>query len=215
VLLASAYANTSLLTDPRKSAEENLPRVVALLREAIAVEEKLVAMQPDAPKYQLMLAQGQFILASAICDNGDCATVADLFRQASPALVAYADGGRNSNGYIVSLSNDSGLAWALYKSGQEAEAESRLLAIDKELTGISRTQDNLELTFALSQTQCRLGRIYAARSASLKAQSLLTTGVAGFKKGDAASPFDSIVRSNLDDCVAALDLVLAENARHD
>ena len=213
VLLASAYANTSLLTDPRKSAPENLPRMVSLLRKAIAVEEKLVAMQPDAPNYRLMLAQGQFILASAICDTGDCATVADLFRQASPALVAYADGGKNSSGFIVSLTNDSGLAWALYKSGQEAEAETRLLAVDKELTGISRTQDDLELTFALSQTQCRLGRMYAARNAWLKAQSLLTTGVAGLKKRDAAYPLDSIERSNLDDCVAALDLGSAEKAR--
>jgi hypothetical protein len=207
VTLASAYANTSLLPDARKSGKENLPRMESLLHKAIAVEEKLISMDPAAPNYRLMLAQAQYILADAICTEGDCATVADLFRRASPSLVTYADGGRNAHGQLIRLSNDSGLAWALFKSGQVAEAERRLLAVDRDLERIPNAEDDPEVIYAQAKVDCRLGALHVARRDWAQAKPLLESGLAGFRKADASPD------TNMDACVAALDQVTASSAR--
>jgi len=207
VLLASAYANTSLLTDVRKTARENLPRIVDLLHKAIAVEEKLVSVDPEAPNYRLMLAQAQYNLADAICTAGDCATVADLFRKASPSLVAYADGGKNAYGQLSSLENDGGLAWALYKSGQVADAEKRLLEVVNGFKLIKNAEDNAEVTHAMARTQCRLGELYAVREDWRKAQPLLANGVAGLGKTDARQ------NTTLDECSALLAATQARLTR--
>jgi len=203
--LSNAYSNSGIIDDTRLSREERFARSLGLMRKALVVEEKLVAMQPDNASYAWRLAESRLNIGDTLVDKGDYAEAIEQLTLASPVLGSRAFTDKNdARAQLASLMNDSSLAWAQLKVGRLAEAEKGLLASERRLAELMPRYDNLQVAFHLGQTRMRLGALQIehaskpglTRATQLehwrKARDWLTQGKADVEKVRAAIQMEGL-----------------------
>jgi non-specific serine/threonine protein kinase/serine/threonine-protein kinase len=203
--LSSAYSNAGIIDDPRGSKEERYAHALGLMRKALAVEEKLVAMQPDNASYAGRLAESRLNIGDNLVDKGEYGEAIEQLTLASPVLGSRAFMDKtDARAQMASLMNESSLAWAQFKVGRIAEAEKGLLTSERGLAELLPRYDNLQVAFHLGQARMRLGALYIERAARpgltratqledwRKARSFLAQGKVDLEKVRAAIQMEGI-----------------------
>jgi eukaryotic-like serine/threonine-protein kinase len=162
--LSNAYSNAGIIDDPRVPKKEMLARNIALMRKALEVEEKLVAMHPDDASYKWRVAESRFNLGDTLVDQGELEAAIEQLSLASPVLAARATDKADVRAQLASLMNDSTLAWTQFNAGRVEQAEKALLEAERAFVDLASRYDNLQVTFYVGQTHMRLGALYIGRA---------------------------------------------------
>lgn len=167
--VSGAYGNAGALADPTLSAAQGSQRRETLLRKALATDERLATLEPQDPQHQRRLATTRFNLALVLCDDDRCAEGAAMLRQASPVMAARASDEKDDNSQLVYVMVDSLLAWAMFKSGDVAGAERKLLGHEPMLLKMVEDPAKLQARWTLGSNQVFLGSIIAQRAGQQRA----------------------------------------------
>lgn len=129
--LAKAYINAALTDNPDESGKERLARGEPLFRKAMAVQERLVAVDPARFQYQWNLAETQFNLGDALYDDGQYAAALELFRKASVTFTKRDP--NDARGELINAMNEVNLAKSLVKTRHFTEAETVIARVEPTL----------------------------------------------------------------------------------
>jgi eukaryotic-like serine/threonine-protein kinase len=126
--LAKAYINAAITDNPNESGKERLARGEPLFRKAMAVQERLVALDPARFIFQWNLAETQFNLGDALYDGRQYAAALDLFRKASVTFSKYDP--NDARGELINSMNEVNLAKSLVKTRHFTDAETVLTRVE-------------------------------------------------------------------------------------
>ncbi len=167
--LAKAYINAAITDDARETAEQHRERAAPLLRKAMVVQERLIALDPGKELYRWNLAETQYNLGDTLYDNGEYADALELFRKAAVVLATYDP--NDARAVMVNAMNDVDLAKALVKARSFAEAERVFARVDPALRKLLKEGNTVQIEFSLAQVGIFRGHMYSemAQNARLSA----------------------------------------------
>jgi len=122
--LAKAYINTAITDNPNENHQQRLARAEPLLRKAMAVQEQLIALDPERALFRANLAETQYNLGDMLVDNGQDAAALELLRKAS--IVSAKHDPNDARAVLVNAVIDVDIARAAVRQGNTAEAETVL-----------------------------------------------------------------------------------------
>jgi tetratricopeptide (TPR) repeat protein len=215
VSLNAAYNNAALMFDDSMPRDEAHRRGVALLRRAIAADEKLITLEPDNPKRHLSLAETRFNLGDGLYHTAQYPEAIAVFRQAAAVMRTGID--RNdARGQWMRTMVNLGLAKSLVKVGGYDEAGILFADAEKYLLAREISADTLHIQFALAIAGIRGGEMYGALAGAprlsvaeqlaywRKARESLAQGVEKLKKLGESIALAGPEKEMMDDGVAGL-----------
>ena len=215
VSLNAAYNNAALMFDDSMPRDEAHRRAVALLRKAIAADEKLIALEPDNAKRHLSLAETRFNLGDGLYHTAQYAEAIAVFRQAAAVMRTVID--RNdARGEWMRTMVHLGLAKSLVKVGGYDEAGILFADAEQYLLAREKSADTLHIQFALAIAGIRGGEMYGALAGTpklsvaeqlaywRKARESLARGIARLKKLSESIALVGPEKEMMDDGAAAL-----------
>ena len=159
--LASVYNNAGILSDPRLPPVEFARRTISLLRKSIAIEEKLLALEPHDEQRQISIDNGYFNLGNAQYDAGEMTAAIESYRRAAPGMAKAASDIDDARAQWLLAMFDTGLAKALVKTGNTAEAAPLFARAEATIkTLLENGGDTLRLQFGIAQIDIRRGEMY-------------------------------------------------------
>ena len=165
VAVSAAYNNAAITYDARVPRPEALRRASALLRKTIAIDEKLIALQPDNPSRELDRADHRFNLADVMYLAGDYSRAIELYRQAAAVMRTRADPNDARAQWTLTMA-ELGIARSLVKIGGYDEGGMLFAEAEKSLQALSKRGDTLHVRFGLATMGIRRGEMYAALAAN-------------------------------------------------
>jgi eukaryotic-like serine/threonine-protein kinase len=156
--LAKAYINTAITDDPRETIQQRVVRTEPLLRKAMVVQERLIALDPHRYLYQWNLAETQYNLGDMLFDNGEYAAALELFREASAVMIKHDP--NDSHSVLVNAMNDLDLAKALVQARNLVEAETVFARVDPALRKLMKDGSTVQSEFSLGQVCLNRGYLY-------------------------------------------------------
>jgi len=122
--LAKAYINSAITDNPDESHQQRLARAEPLLRKAMAVQEQLIALDPQRALFRSNLAETQYNLGDMLLDNGQDAEALELLRKAHVVFARHDP--NDARAVLINAMIDVNLARVLVRQGKTAEAEAAL-----------------------------------------------------------------------------------------
>jgi eukaryotic-like serine/threonine-protein kinase len=225
VALSIAYGNAGSIEDPRSSRDEVLARGIALSRKALAVDQKVAALQPTEARHVWKMAESRYNLADKLSSQGKYDEALEQLQLAVPVLAGRAGDKNDRHARLASLMAESARAWALFNVGRVAEAEKAFLVAEHGFADLAAQYDNLQVTFMLGQTRVQLGTVYAGRASGprltpheqleywRKSRNVLKSGTSALEKVATVVPMDSTGKASFEAGVTTLAKAEAAIAR--
>jgi len=165
-LLRNAYGNTALAGDSRLSKEAAFERSSALLRKSLAINDKLLAKEPDSVEHIARRADTQLIIADSLFTVGDYSATVEMYRLAMPVLAKAAEEKTDSRAQLQLAMCEAGLAAALTKSRRTNDAAPLFESAERRLKELLATDpENLYSRSTLAQVNVFRGEMYLIASA--------------------------------------------------
>ena len=228
LLVTRGYNNTAIHADPRLSAAAAGERAIDLLSKAASVDEKLLALRPDDATFQNRQAIGRYNLARQLLANGQHAAAVGWYRLATARTAKAAEDPDDAHAQYFNALAQSGLAHALFRSGEIEEARVLYLQCAKVLKRLTETGNTLRIEYGFGQNAVRLAELYARLAANPRAsadsrarhwrqaQELFTEGLASLRKVTSAvsiEAMDYVVITDGEAGLAAAEAALAKTRR--
>jgi len=160
--LAKAYINAAITDNPNESGKQRLARGEPLFRKAMAVQERLVAVDPAHFEYQWNLAETQFNLGDALYDGAQYAAALDLFRKA--AVIFTKHDPDDARGVLINSMNEVNLAKALVKTRHFTEAETVIARVEPTLVKSFKEGRTVQNEYFLGVVDLQSGLIALERA---------------------------------------------------
>ena len=157
--LSKAYINAAITDDARESAEQHRQRAAPLLRKAMGVQERLIALDPDKAVYRRNLAETRYNLGDVLYDNGEYAAALEQFREAAVVLTSHDP--NDARAVMATAMNDVAFAKALVKARSFAEAETVFARVDPALRKLLKEGNTVQIEFSLGQVGISRGHMYS------------------------------------------------------
>jgi eukaryotic-like serine/threonine-protein kinase len=161
--LSTAYNNAALIDDPRLTDAAAIDeRGLALLQKRMWADEKLLALNPDEPEYQVRLSTSRYNIGLQLAQSGKFGQALELYEQALPVAVRTAalDPDDVRAQYTLAL-YQTRIAQALFNTGSLEKARLLFLESDRILAGVFKRDSSLRTEYALGVNAVRLGELYA------------------------------------------------------
>jgi eukaryotic-like serine/threonine-protein kinase len=141
-LLRNAYYNAGVAIDPRATTERSFERTVALTRKALAMTDRLIALEPDSLEHKTVLAQMLGGMGSDFVGVRRYADALPLLRRAAPVLAKAAEDGADAHAQLVFAANEVELAGCLAKTGDATAAQKSFETADRSFTELLKIDAN-------------------------------------------------------------------------
>jgi tetratricopeptide (TPR) repeat protein len=157
--LAKAYINSAITDDPAETLAQKLARAEPLFLKAMAVQEQLVAREPERALYRWNLGETQYNYGDVLFDDGQHTAALVLFRKAAAAFAGFDPA--DARQVLINAMNEVNLAKALGSAGSYREAEAVISKVEPVLRQLLADGSTLQVEWALAQLGIARGTLYS------------------------------------------------------